>query len=197
MDKTTSEGVGIFAQHYPRVTAILTSRAGEKTNAMTVAWHTPVSFSPPLYCLAVGPKRYSYKLISNIKEFAINFMPAEFADAIAAVGGIDGQQLDKLHEFRLSQDRPVKTSAPILHAAYAAYECKLIDDHAYGDHRLLIGQIMAVHWAKEVFMEDGSLDLTKVAPVMYLGNEHYISTDYCTIRTIEREFCVDCYTGKT
>jgi hypothetical protein len=56
---------------------------------------------------------------------------------------------------------------------------------------------VAVHWLKEAFMEDGSLDLAKVSPLMYLGNEHYVSASDCSVRTIEREFCIDCFKAKS
>ncbi|MCL2150212.1 MAG: flavin reductase family protein [Dehalococcoidia bacterium] len=190
MDKRSTEGVGIFAQHYPRVAAIITSRDKDKTNAMTVAWHTPVSYDPPLFAIAIAPKRYSYQLISSSKEFAVNFMPAARAEEVAAVGGSGGGDMDKLRSFRLSSDRPAKTLVPILHAAYAAYECRLVEDRPCGDHRLLIGEIVAVHWQKNAFMEDGSPDLARINPLLYIGNEHYVSTEGCTIRTIERELCI-------
>ena len=78
MDKNGAS-VGVFAQHYPRVAAIITTRSEDKTNAMTAAWHTPVSYSPPLFAVAISPKRYTYRLITVSKEFAVNFMPASHA----------------------------------------------------------------------------------------------------------------------
>ena len=195
MDTRTTEGVGVFAQHYPRVAAVITSRSEEKTDAMTAAWHTPVSYTPPLFAVAVSPKRFTYRLINASEEFAVNFMPSNHAEEVAAVGGSEGETIDKLRSFRISQDRPIKTLAPILRSAYAAYECRLVDDRLYGDHRLLVGEIVAVHWQKNAFMEDGSLDITKISPVLYIGNEHYVSTETCTILTLERSLCVDCFKG--
>jgi flavin reductase (DIM6/NTAB) family NADH-FMN oxidoreductase RutF len=96
MDKHTTDGVGVFAQHYPRIAAIVTARDRDKTNAMTVAWHTPVSYSPPLYAIAVSPKRFTYRLITASKEFAVNFMAAAQAEEVAAVGGSEGEALDKI-----------------------------------------------------------------------------------------------------
>lgn len=191
MNKASTEGVGTFAQHYPRVAALITARAGSQANAMTAAWHMPVSYNPPLYAVAIAPKRFTYSLIATSHEFGVNFMPADQAEVVAAVGGTHGAEIDKFRAFQLGTDKPLKTAVPILRTSYAAYECKLIDDRVYGDHRLLIGEIVAVHWLKEVFMEDGSLDLTKINPILYLGNEHYVSTESGTIRTLERQFCID------
>ncbi len=191
MDRKSTEGVGIFAQHYPRTAVVITSRHGDKTNAMTAAWHMPVSFSPPLFAVAIAPKRFTYRLITASKEFAVNFMPASRAEEVAAIGGSEGEQMDKLRSFRLSLDRPAKTLAPIIRSAYAAYECRLTNDSLCGDHRLIIGEIVAVHWQKGAYMEDGSLDLAKISPLLYIGNEHYVSTEGCAVQTLERELCLD------
>jgi flavin reductase (DIM6/NTAB) family NADH-FMN oxidoreductase RutF len=191
MNKQTSEGVGIFAQHYPRVAAVITAKAGSQSDAMTAAWHMPLSYSPPLYTVAIAPKRFIHSLISASHEFGVNFMPADQAELVAAVGGTTGAEVDKFHRFHIGTDKPAKTQVPILRTSYASYECKLIDDRAYGDHRLLIGEIVALHWLPGAFMEDGSLDLTAVSPTLYIGNEHYVSTDGCSIRTLERQFCIE------
>jgi flavin reductase (DIM6/NTAB) family NADH-FMN oxidoreductase RutF len=191
MNKSTTEGVGIFAQHYPRVAAVITSRAGPQADAMTAAWHMPLSFNPPLYAVAIATKRFTYSLIAASHEFGVNFMPSDQAEVVAAVGGTTGAEIDKFKTFRIGTDKSIKASVPVLRTSYAAYECKLIDDRVYGDHRLLIGEIVAVHWLKEIFMDDGSLDLTQVSPILYLGNEHYVSTESGTIRTLERQFCID------
>jgi flavin reductase (DIM6/NTAB) family NADH-FMN oxidoreductase RutF len=191
MNKQTSESVGIFAQHYPRVAAIITARAENKADAMTAAWHMPLSYEPPLFAVAIATKRFTYSLIAQSNEFGVNFMPADQAELVAAIGGTRGAELDKFKAFQIGTDKPLKTGVPILRSAYAAYECKVIDDRVYGDHRLLIGAIVAVHWFKEVFMEDGSLDLTKASPTLYIGNEHYISTESSAIRTLERAFCAE------
>lgn len=197
MDRKSSEGVGIFAHHYPRVAAVITSRSKDKTNAMTAAWHMPVSYSPPLFAVAVSPKRFTYQLINASKEFAVNFMPVSSAEEVVAIGGSEGETLDKLRTFRLSQDRPSRTLMPILRDAYAAYECRLSDDRLYGDHRLLIGEIVTVHWQKNAFTEDGHLDLAKINPLLYIGNEHYVSTEGGAVCTIEREACLNRLKGKT
>ncbi|MBA7660359.1 hypothetical protein ES703_68361 [subsurface metagenome] len=76
---------------------------------------------------------------------------------------------------------------PILKAAYAAYECRLVDDRSYGDHRLLVGEIEAVHWLKEAFAPEEILDLAKVSPVLYLGNELYLTASRDSVKSLDRE----------
>lgn len=187
MAKVVSEDIGAFYQHYPRVTVVVTAHAGGKDNAMAAAWHAPISFKPPIYGVAISPKRFTYQLIIDSKEFGINFLPAEEAELVASVGGSKGGEVDKFQAFNIVKDSSTKTAVPILKTAYAAYECQLVDDRVYGDHRLLVGEIVAVHWLPEAFTADGTLDLDRVNPVLYLGKERYLNLSGCTIRTLDRE----------
>ncbi len=187
MAKVISEGVGAFYHHYPRVAAIVTAHAEGKSNAMAVAWHMPISFSPPLYGISISPKRFTYQLIVDSKEFGVNFLPFDRAELVASVGGSKGQEVDKFHRFNIARDKSVKTAVPILKDAYAAYECQLVDDRSYGGHRLLIGEIVAVHLLKEAFAPEEVLDLNKVSPILYLGHELYLTTSKDTMRSIDRE----------
>ena len=187
MAKVISEDVGAFAQHFPAVATIVTAQANGKENAMAVAWHTSISFRPPLYGISISPKRFTYQLIVDSKEFGVNFLPFEQAELVASTGGSSGHEIDKFHQFDIVRDKPVKTAVPILKTAYAAYECKLVDDKGYGDHRLLVGEIVAVHILKEAFTPEETLDLAKVSPVLYLGNERYLTVSRETIRHLDRK----------
>ncbi len=191
MNKVVSESTGVFYQHYPRVAAIVTAHAAGRDNAMAAAWHMPISFKPPIYSVVVSPKRFSYQLIADSGEFVINFLPASKAELVASVGGSKGSEIDKFQAFGIARDKPLKTAVPILKDAYAAYECKLVDDRLYGDHRLLLGEIVAVHCHKEALTEEGTLNLERVSPVLYLGSDHYLDISECVIKTLDRELCVD------
>lgn len=192
MDKVVSESIGAFYQHYPRVAAIVTAHAAGRDNAMAAAWHMPISLKPPIYGVAISPKRFSYQLIADSKEFGINFLPASRAELVASVGGSKGSEMDKFQAFSIARDKPLKTALPILKDAYAAYECKLVDSRLYGDHWLLIGEIVAVHYLEESLTEEGTLNLERVSPILYLGSDHYLNISECIIKTLDREFCADC-----
>lgn len=187
MPKMTTETIGEFYQHYPKVAAILTVNAGGKKNAMAAAWHSALSFKPPLYGVAIAPKRFTYQLILESKEFGINFVPFEAAELIASVGGSDGQEVNKFHKFRIAEEKPLKTSVPILKDAYAAYECKLVDNETYGDHVWIVGEIVAVHFANDIFTAKGTLDLGKLNPALYLGAELYATAGRGSVRLLDRE----------
>ena len=187
MDKTISEGIGAFYHHYPRIAVVITARGAGRENAMAAAWHMPISKEPPLYGVAISVKRFTYQLIADSGEFGVNFLPASEAELVAATGGSKGSEVDKFLAFNIAKDEPLKTAVPILHNAYAAYECRLVDDRVYGDHRLLVGEIVAVHCLKAAFTDDETLDLAKISPILYLGQERYITALKCTVRILERD----------
>ncbi|MCK4723457.1 MAG: flavin reductase family protein, partial [Dehalococcoidia bacterium] len=174
-------------QHYPKVAAIVTASAGGKRNAMAVAWHSSVSFKPPLYGISIAPKRFTYQLILESREFGINFVPFEAAELVASVGGSGGGEIDKFQRFGMAEERPLKTNVPILKDAYAAYECNLVDNITYGDHVWVVGEIVAAHFVDDVFTAKGALDLGKVSPALYLGAELYATTDKESVRLLDRE----------
>ena len=187
MAKVISQDIGAFYHHYPKVAVIVTAHAQGKDNAMAVAWHTSISSTPPLYGVVISPKRFTYQLIAGSKEFGVNFLPFDAAELVAAVGGSKGQEVDKFQRFNIARDKSLKTAVPILEAAYAAYECQLVDDRSYGDHRLLVGEIVAVHWRKDVFASGEILDLDKIYPILYMGKEIYATTSKDTARTLDRK----------
>jgi flavin reductase (DIM6/NTAB) family NADH-FMN oxidoreductase RutF len=186
MPKIVTEGIGKFSQHYPKVAAIVTASARGRDDAMTAAWHSSISIKPPLYGIAIAPNRFTYQLITESREFGINFVPLEKASLAAAIGGTSGQQMDKFERFNIEKEKPVKTTAPILKDAYAAYECKLVDSKPYGDHLWIVGEIVAVHFLEEAFTPSEILDLDKIKPLLYLGSDFYASTDRNSVSFVKR-----------
>jgi len=185
--RACTEGVGKFYHHYPAVVAVVTARIGEKANAMAAAWHSSLSFEPPLYGVAISPKRFTYDLILEAGEFGVNFLPFDKAGIIAAVGGSTGREVDKFEAFKIAEEKPVLTSVPILQDAYAAYECKLVSHHTFGDHTWFVGEILMVHLLEEALTEEGVLNLERVTPALYLGADLYLSPSPESVLRLDRE----------
>ncbi len=187
MSKVHTTDIGRFLQHYPKLATVVTVRAKERENALAIAWHGALSFEPPLYGVAISPKRFSYELILEAQEFAINFLPIESVRLIAAVGRTSGRELNKFERFQINTEKPIKTRAPILQDAYAAYECRLVAHHTYGDHEWFVGEVVAVHYLKEAFDEHGVLNVEKIKPAFYIGNDLYAELGKIAVHHIGRE----------
>jgi len=186
MPKIVTEDIGKFSHHYPKVAVIVTANARGRDAAMTVAWHSSISFKPPLYGIAVASKRFTYQLITESREFGINFIPYGKASLAAAIGGTSGQQMDKFEKFHIKKERPLKTKVPILKDSYAAYECNLVDSKPYSDHIWVVGEIVAAHFLEEAFTPAEVLDLDKMKPLLYIGSDFYASTDKNSVSFVKR-----------
>jgi len=186
MSRIVTEDIGKFSQHYPKVAVIVTASARGRDDAMTAAWHSSISFRPPIYGVAVTSKRFTYQLITESREFGINFIPSDKASLAAAIGGTSGQQIDKFERFNIKKEKSLKTTAPILGDAYAAYECRLLDSKPYGDHIWIVGEIVAVHFLEEAFTPAEVLNPDRLKPLLYLGSDFYASIDKDSVHFVKR-----------
>lgn len=188
MAKICIEKVGKkFYHFYPTMVTLVTVHAKGKENAMPAAWNSALSFDPPLYGVAITPKRHTYQMILEAKEFALNFLPYEAAEVLAQTGGCSGREVDKFQRFQLAKESPKKIKSPILKDAYAAYECRLVDHHTYGDHEWFVGEVVAVHYLKEGFDEKGIINLDFLRPALYLGSDIYLTAEKESKRHLDRE----------
>ncbi len=173
MTKVIMEGAGKFARHYPANVAIVTTRTETEQDAMAAAWHSNISFDPPLLGVSISPKRFTFKLLEESNKFAMNYVPSEKAVISAQTGGVSGKDANKFEMFGLQMEDQSKLDLPILKDAYAAYECKLHSRYTIGDHEWFVGEVMYTHYDDEAFNEDQMLLTDRVSPTMYLGFDQY------------------------
>jgi len=112
-----------------------------EVNAFTAAWLMPVSFSPPLLALAIGPHHASHALLQRHGVFTVNVLAAGQA-GLAERFGRPGQK-----DFASVNWQYGRTGAPILPEALAHMECWLEGSYPAGDHRLALGTVVhgAIH----------------------------------------------------
>ena len=185
--KIITDNVGSFYQHYPRIALVVTAASGGKENGMAIAWHMPMSKNPPLIAFVTGTSHFTYKLIKESGEFAINLLPDTHAEIVAAIGGSKGESCDKFSTYGIAKDKSVKTGAPVLADAYAAFECKVVEEKIYDGHSMVIGEVVAAHMQEGAYREDGTLNLEKTLPVLYMGSERYMTIGQVDTRTLKRE----------
>lgn len=118
---------------------VISTKCGDKVNAMTAAWVAQASFNPPLVTIAIGKTRYSHDLIKGGGVFAINVLGREGIPAGRHFGLTTGRKTDKF--AHVPYDTKV-TGCPVLKDAIAYLDCKVISYHDVGDHTLFIGEVM-------------------------------------------------------
>ncbi len=172
-----------FQYFYPYTVAIVGAQAGNRLNYMACAWHTALSFEPPLFGVLISKKRYTHKIIFEAREFTANFISFDKVKLSAQMGRISGSETDKIKEFevKLSPSKIIKS--PVLEEAYVCFECRVADIRAYGDHDLFVGEVLAVH-EEEGFSPEGVLDGGKIQPLLYLGSDFYITINPDTLKHV-------------
>lgn len=187
MSKVQLTNIERYAHFYPKVACIVTVHAGGFDNGMAVAWNMPLSMNPPVYAVSISPRRYTHELIMESREFAINFIPYELEKMVLAMGAISGREGSKFERFGIETMPAAQISAPILKDAYAAYECRLVESHTYGDHDLLVGEIVAIHYEEDAFTEDGTMKPDRVHPVLYIGANTFGTISAENFHVLDRE----------
>jgi flavin reductase (DIM6/NTAB) family NADH-FMN oxidoreductase RutF len=162
---------------FPMQTVLVTCNddAG-KTNIITLAWHTPISRTPPLYGISIAPKRYSHGLIEKTKEFVVNFVPYSFVEAADYCGTRSGSSTDKVCQTGLTLIPSKKLTVPRIKEGYAHLECKLVQSIPVGDHTLFVGEVVAVSADENAFKDD-LLRTETVHPLYYIGDNSYTTLD--------------------
>ena len=174
MKKITTD-IENFQYFYPYTVNLVGAQAGERINFMACAWHTALSFDPPLFGVLIAKKRLTHEVISKAREFTVNFLGYDKVKLSAQMGRISGHDTDKIKEFQIELAPSIKIQSPIIAEAYVCLENRLIDVQTYGDHDLFVGEVLAVHEEEGFFKPDGSLDASKTNPLMYLGSDLYIT----------------------
>lgn len=158
-----------FFGYYPGTVAVVTTAHEGHRTVMAAGWHAALSAEPPLYGVAVGPERFTHRLLVASGAFAVHFLPFERAAAVAGVGTLSGRDVDKFDRFDLRTCPGAVVDVPILQDAYLAYECRLSARHAVGDHDWVVGEVVALHHRPEAFDERRMLDPAHVQPFVYYG----------------------------
>jgi flavin reductase (DIM6/NTAB) family NADH-FMN oxidoreductase RutF len=162
---------------FPMQTVLVTCNDGTgKSNIITLAWHTPISSKPPLYGIAIAPKRYSHSLIKKSKEFVINFIPYSLVKAAQFCGTHSGRSTDKLSKTGLTLAPSKKLSTPLIKEGYAHLECKLVRSVCFGDHTLFVGEVITISADTDAFKNE-LLRTNQIHPLYYIGDNTYTTLD--------------------
>ncbi|MCP8616275.1 flavin reductase family protein [Salirhabdus salicampi] len=176
---------------YPGMVALVTVTSKEENNIMAAGWHSYISYDPPIYGVAIGRERYTYKLIKEAGTFAINFLPFERAKFIQQAGVYSGINVNKFKKGEMEYFKGEVTNSPILKDAYIAYECETIDRNTYGDHDWFVGGIVQFYRDNEVFTEGGLPNFDKLSIPLYIGHSLYTSvnreSDFVSRQIIDKD----------
>ena len=108
------------------------------------------SFTPPMIGIGVHPRRHSYKLLKEIKDFGVNIPTMDLAEKVDICGNVSGRDVDKFKETGFSQMKPKIIESSLIMECPVNMECKVVKELSFGgSHDWFLGEVVAAH------MEEG------------------------------------------
>lgn len=158
---------------YPIPAVLVTSGNMDKANIMTVAWTGIINTNPAIVYISVRPERYSYKLIKENKEFAINLTNEELVYATDWCGVKSGLKFDKFKEMNLTKEKANFIKSPLIKESPVSVECKVIEEKEYGSHVMFIAEVLSINADKKYIDEKGAFDISKCNLIAYANGGYY------------------------
>ena len=84
----------------PGPVVMVTTRRNERSNIMTMSWHTMMEFEPPLVGCVISNRNFSFDILRNTRQCVINIPTVELAAQTVRVGNSSGRRIDKFAAFR-------------------------------------------------------------------------------------------------
>jgi flavin reductase (DIM6/NTAB) family NADH-FMN oxidoreductase RutF len=126
----------------PGPVVLLSTQREGKANVMTLSWHVPLEFEPPLVGCVVSNRNYSFEVLCQTKQCAINIPTAELAQKVVACGNVSGRELDKFKKYGLTLQQAARVDAPLIAECYANLECRVVDSRMVEDYGFFVLEVV-------------------------------------------------------
>ena len=158
---------------YPLPAVLVTSGTMEKSNIMTVAWTGILNTNPAMVYISVRPERYSYNLIKENMEFAINLTNEKLVYATDWCGVRSGAKFDKFKEMHLTKEKAKFVDCPLVKESPVSIECKVIDIKELGSHHMFMAEVLSIDADEQYIDEKGAFDISKCNLISYANGGYY------------------------
>ena len=158
---------------YPIPAVLVTSGDMEKSNIMTVAWTGILNTNPAIVYISVRPERYSYNLIRENMEFAINLTTEDLVYATDWCGVRSGAKVDKFKEMNLTKEKAQNIKCPLIKESPVSIECKVIEIKEFGSHHTFIARVLSIDADDKYIDEKGAFDISKCRLISYANGGYY------------------------
>ena len=159
---------------YP-LPAVMVSTADQKgnDNIITIAWTGTVCTNPAMLYISVRPERYSYHMLRESGEFAVNLTTKELARATDWCGVRSGKDFDKWKETGLTRGRAQKLEfAPVIKESPVNLECKVCEVKELGSHHMFLAEVAAVQVDESYMKKNGKFELNSTGLLAYSHGEY-------------------------
>jgi len=139
-----------------------------KPNVMTIAWGGICCSKPPCVAISLRKVTYTYGNVMGKKAFTLNVPSEKYAHEADYFGMVSGKNVDKFAAAKLTPVRSDLVDAPYVLEFPMVLECRVIHTFEIGIHTQFIGEILDVKSEESVLAENGSPDIGKVKPILFV-----------------------------
>ena len=136
--------VGAFATGV----TVVTTKGEQHAYGMTANAFSSVSLDPPLVLVCVMSPSEGAEHISRNGVFAVNILSADQEPLSRYFASRDRPR--GRDAFREVVHRVGASGSPIIEGAAGCLDCRLHADHAAGDHRVFIGEVLEIELSGEL-----------------------------------------------
>ena len=144
-----------------------------ESNIMTVAWTGILNSNPAMCYISVRPERYSYHLIKESGEFAINLTNEKLVYATDWCGVRSGKDYDKFKEMHLSKEKANHIKCPLIKESPVSIECKVKEIKSLGSHDVFVADVLSIDADDQYIDEKGAFDISKCDLIAYANGGYY------------------------
>ncbi|MEZ0323590.1 MAG: flavin reductase family protein [Hydrogenothermaceae bacterium] len=150
-------------------------------NPFAVSHHMLLSKDPFIYGFSCYNENYSRKIIEEVKDFSINFLPIKYAKDIHIVGKTHGNEVNKWNLVNLERIKGTAIKSSVITQSLLIYECVLEDIIKFYDHDLVVGRVIMKHYKKS------KLSPSKVQYTLFMGKNFYTTNKKGWKLTVDEE----------
>ena len=145
----------------------------ENSNILTVAWTGIVNTKPPMVYVSIRPERYSYNIIKENMEFAINLTTEKLAYATDWCGVRSGSKFDKFREMKLTKEKANFIKCPLIKECPVSLECKVVEIKEFGSHTMFLAEVLSIDPDEQYINDKGEFDISKCGLIAYANGGYY------------------------
>lgn len=121
---------------------VVTCKAGERANGITVGCGIQASIRPPMVAIAINKVRHSHGLLSGADHFVFHVLADDQGDLSTHFGSFSGRDRDKFEDVEWEEGY---RGIPTLPGCRAVMGCAKVKEVDAGDHTLFIGEVETSH----------------------------------------------------
>ena len=153
--------------------ALVTVADGDEKNVLTVAWTGILATVPPTTYVSVRPRRHSYRMLKNSREFVLHLPPATLAREVDLCGTYTGAKVDKFEKCGFTLLDSDEVAAPTIAECPVALECRVKTILPMGSHDVFISEILSVSVDERLMDKNGKMHLERAHLLAFGHGEYY------------------------